>query len=287
MRRIVLVVVANIASVAFVPLALADDRTPSLSPSTSWSGFYAGFNAGYVWQDNVKSVGAPSYNNPAMLPNALAFSSALANLSTYNRSSEGFIGGGQIGYNRQIAKAWVAGLEADIQGFARSKKTAIETVSTPIGQFMNYYVTDRSASSSVDWLGTLRARLGTLVTPDLLIYGTGGLAYGGVKMSASTNSQDVTSPQYLLPVTGRFDAKGVRVGWTAGAGLEWMLSSNWSAKFEYLHYDLGKKSGSYDLMQVCTGILNCPNTNIYAGARATASARFSGDIVRVGVNYRF
>ena len=81
----------------------------------------------------------------------------------------------------------------------------------------------------------MRGRIGIAVVPNFLIYGTGGLAYGGV--NSSTGINEAFSGLGGL-VTGTSLASGnfseTRVGWTVGAGGEWMFTGNWSAKLEYL-----------------------------------------------------
>src|SRR5207237_3144622 len=156
---------------------------------------------------------------------------------------DGFIGGGQIGYNWQAGN-FVAGVEADIQWLSgRGSGTVATSIPLPTfpGNFIN---TTLAATNSVDWLGTLRGRAGFTLAPAFLIYATGGLAYGEAKSSTAIN-------QVLVgPATGGANApyasvanfSETRVGWTAGAGGEWMFSGNWSAKLEYLHYDLGSVS---------------------------------------------
>lgn len=71
-----------------------------------------------------------------------------------------------------------------------------------------------------------------------------------------------------------------RVGWAFGGGLEWMFWTNWSAKVEYLHYDLGTVSTSPSVMK---GATNAGDVTYAYAARS--STRFAGDIVRLGVNY--
>ena len=127
---------------------------------------------------------------------------------------------------------------------------------------------------------TVRGRLGYLVTPTLLLYGTAGLAYAGVNFSAAYATLDLAnvygaafnSPSY----------SDTRVGWTAGAGVEWMFMPNWSAKVEYLYYDLG----SATLNAVITGTNNLTGATGYGYATST-SARFNGNLVRAGVSYHF
>ncbi len=100
-----------------------------------------------------------------------------------------------------------------------------------------------TTSKSLDYLGTVRGRIGYLVTPTLLLYGTGGLAYGGANSSTSV-FQGISGPTF--GITTAFGTAGsysdTLVGWTAGGGLEWMFAPNWSAKLEYLYYDLGTAS---------------------------------------------
>jgi outer membrane immunogenic protein len=85
------------------------------------------------------------------------------------------------------------------------------------------------ASHKLSWFGTARSRLGILVTPSVLLYGTAGAAYGQVKAD------------YLFtPGAAVVSLKDTKAGWTAGAGIEAALAGNWSAKLEYLYIDLGK-----------------------------------------------
>jgi outer membrane immunogenic protein len=132
----------------------------------------------------------------------------------------------------------------------------------------------------------LRARIGVLAVPSFLLYVTGGLAYGGVK-SDTTIAQSVTNTDNPPPSTltsGSFS--GTRVGYVVGAGGEWMLSSNWSAKLEYLHYDLG--SATYATGGLANDVGPTSLRGFDTAAVATSSkVRFNDNIVRVGVNYHF
>jgi outer membrane immunogenic protein len=114
------------------------------------------------------------------------------------RGGVGVIGGGQIGYNYQVSPLFVAGIETDFQG---------TTLGGGGGR-------GPRGGRGVDWFGSVRGRFGvTAFSPALLLYGTGGFAYGDVGNS-------------------------VAPGWTAGGGVEWAFSPAWSAKVEYLYTDL-------------------------------------------------
>jgi outer membrane immunogenic protein len=258
--------------------------TKAPPPAPGWTGYYVGLNAGATWggQNGIDVVSAGTFNpsgyNPAIMNQGAA--GATAHLSNGNDNG-GFIGGGQIGYNYQVAN-WVFGIEADIQGISGGSRNF--TASTSVMDNNGLPVTTQlEASKQLDYLGTVRGRLGFLATPTLLLYGTGGLAYGGVKSSASISQLHV--PDFAPGTTSGSTAASfseARAGWTAGAGLEWLFMPNWSAKAEYLYYDLGDVSYSAGLLQAAdsTGFVR------YA-VSPQVSSRFDGNIVRVGVNYHF
>lgn len=146
--------------------------------------------------------------------------------------------------------------------------------------------TNSTTTRGLSYLGTLRARLGILVAPSFLLYATGGLAYGGAKAD-TTIAQSVTNTSNPPPPTltsGSFSQ--TRVGYAVGAGGEWMLSSNWSAKLEYLYYDLG--SATYATGGIANDVTQTSLQGVGTDAVATSTkVRFNDNIVRVGVNYHF
>ena len=163
---------------------------------------------------------------------------------------------------------------------------------SPTLQRTNYDTTSTaySANKSLNYLGTARGRLGYLVTPALLVYGTAGLAYGGVSSNAYVEQQSSTGATDEVGPGGS-SYSGTRLGWVAGGGFEWMFMGNWSVKAEYMYYDLGTHSvfmgqsavfwnGSRSLPGVSTGeILSLTNF--------ASSTHFNGNIVRAGVSYHF
>jgi hypothetical protein len=92
-------------------------------------------------------------------------------------------------------------------------------------------------TSKLDWFGTVRGRLGYLATPNWLVYGTGGLAYGNVNESGSAQPGNPFVGINNAPLV--WNQSTTKVGWTAGVGVENALSTNWSWKVEYLYMDLG------------------------------------------------
>jgi outer membrane immunogenic protein len=131
-----------------------------------------------------------------------------------------------------------------------------------------------SLSQKLSWLGTVRARAGVTVTPTVLAYVTGGLAYGEVKTDfaiAGTNG--------VTPVAAAFGSSTTKAGWTVGVGLEGRIVGNWTGKIEYLYVDLGTVSG---------GPFISPVLALGGGFVATNfSSHVTDNILRAGINYKF
>jgi outer membrane immunogenic protein len=169
MKKILLSGVAIAALFAAAPASAADVpvRGPvykaAPAPVFNWTGFYFGGHIGYGWGDTL--VGG---------------------------DMDGFLGGVQAGYNWQLSRNWVFGIEADISG-------------TDL---------NNAVPAHVDYLGTLRARVG-YTWDRTMFYGTGGLAWNRAS------------------VVGVHDTD---VGYALGLGLEWAFAPNWSAKVEYMYY---------------------------------------------------
>ncbi|MFT4120901.1 outer membrane protein [Bradyrhizobium sp.] len=243
-------------------------KAPVPAAAYDWSGFYVGVNAGYGWDDRSVSY----VPNNAIMVTGSTFPS-----STWNNS--GALGGVQIGYNRQIGRQWVAGVETDINA-SDIKGSAVAT--SPVSFGAAFF----AASQKVDWFGTVRARLGWLPSDRFLVFATGGLAYGHVGEDIS-----LTRPSGVNVRNGVYGfscspnetcfagaSSGVRAGWTAGAGFEYALLQNLTAKAEYLYVDLGGNS--------VIGTAFRGNGGIPASYTANFSS-LSFNIVRAGLNYRF
>ena len=256
---------------------------PVLPPPPLWTGFYFGANVGAIFDagSGVTTTAFPLYNDAgaAALQPASFFgtASALAVPGSTSLSNVGVIGGGQVGYNWQFTN-FVAGIEADIQGATLSSAANLSGAATE-SSTGSMVAGQSQLSKTLNYLGTVRGRVGYLVTPTLLIYGTGGLAYGGMVF---TNGLFLSSanPNYPLSAVSA-NYSDAHIGWTAGGGVEWMFLANWSAKAEYLYYDLGSVSATnIAAAPVASGAL------LYA-AYYQSSARFNGNIVRAGINYHF
>jgi outer membrane immunogenic protein len=240
-----------LATTAFVVLGAASagaaDMTarpaygaPSPAPVYTWTGMYLGANVGYSWGQSKNDGALPGFGFT----------------TNETQNMNGVIGGGQTGYNYQFG-SWVWGFESDLQASGQKGSSIIPVF---LGTAIN---TDHK----LEWFGTSRSRLGFLATPNLLLYGTGGVAYGQTK-------DTYTATAVGFPVAGAVATlKDVRAGWTLGGGMEGAFGGGWSAKVEYLYIDLGK------LEQTVTFPL--------AGVNATFNSRVTDNIVRVGLNYKW
>ena len=247
-------------------------------PIASWTGFYVGLNAGGTFggSDNIH------VSTGVFGPGVDAAALGVVGSGVGNSNYGGFIGGGQIGYNYQFSPAIVAGLEADFQGLAGGGGTSsFSLASHGVLNPTHIFGGTASASQTLDYLGTVRGRVGYLFTPSFLVYATGGLAYGGGNLSSSFSATESAAGAFVGSAFGGANASNTQVGWTVGGGLEWMFANNWSAKFEYLYYDLGAASvnGPVQYVNAVTGATGL-------GASQT-SAQFNGHIIRAGVNYHF
>jgi outer membrane immunogenic protein len=221
-----------------------------VDPGYNWTGFYVGGNIGYSWG---RSSDTSTLTNGA---------GTVLLTSTDSSNLNGVVGGGQVGYNWQM-QSWVWGLEADIQGTDEKGSRGIFTVpAPPAGILVPAGVGAPVAlSQKIDWFGTVRGRAGVLVSPKVLLYATGGLAYGQVDSNETIG---------VLP---GFSSSNTNVGWTVGAGIEGVVGGNWTAKLEYLYVDLGRVSGSFT---VPAGTL----ISYY-------NSRITDNVLRVGLNYKF
>jgi outer membrane immunogenic protein len=203
--------------------------------------------------------------------------------ASYDRN--GWLGGVHAGYDWQFSPRWLVGIEADfdwadLSGGGSSATSFLSGQST--GTF--------NASQKIDWFGTLRARLGVLPTPDLLLYATGGLAYGKVNDSANSvmdlgQSNSIGNFGYGFGCGGIYgsstcfagSSSRTSAGWAAGAGGEYRVTSNLALRVEYLYVDLG--SSNFTLPAVTYFGLKPSQLN------GSSDAAFN--LVRFGASYRF
>jgi len=244
---------------------------PSLAPlglggHVNWTGFYVGVNGGGVWDGATTAEVSTIYQ----VQNSYGGSSIV---SVDGGGGGGFIGGAQVGYDFQWPFGLVTGLEADFQGLTNRTSGSLSTTELLLGQG------SINAVKRVDDLGTVRLRFGYQIAPGLLTYATGGFAYGhaGLTGNTSLTSFDANGNP-MAGAASLLNYSAGRIGWAFGAGAEVPLWSNLTGKIEYLRYDLGTAYTVSPWVVNPTGSL---------GFAEQATVHFSGNVVRVGVNYRF
>jgi outer membrane immunogenic protein len=282
MKRIL---IGSVAAVSLLSAtgALAADLAPRYTKAPvaaaivyDWTGFYIGGNAGYSWGRGATDGNLTGTQNVSVFRTAGAnlissIDTVLASVPLIGRSNvDGFIGGAQAGYNWQRG-TWLFGLEGDIQySNERGRADICLVAGCAIGTGI------LTADYRLDWFGTARGRVGFLPTERVLLYATGGLAYGHLSATAP-----------LVPLSWG----STRAGWTVGAGAEAAIANNWSVKLEYLYMDLGNVGSSGATATTAVNQLNTPQVGFNTITTTTLTSafrtKFTDNIVRVGVNYRF
>jgi outer membrane immunogenic protein len=247
-----------------------------VAPVWSWTGFYVGGNAGYSWGRSETDVGY--YNTTTGLP----IVAPAGSITSADFNMDGWVAGVQAGYNWQTGN-WVLGVEADFQWTGQDGGADFRCASVTLGgaclpglTFLPPGVTGTSLalSQSLEWFGTFRGRLGYTVAPTVLLYVTGGLAYGEIETSGTLTGASLNG----LPTVASFSNSTTKTGWTVGAGVEARIVGNWTGKLEYLYVDLGSVSGSV------SGLTAVP---LPFAVGATYTSDITDHILRAGVNYKF
>lgn len=199
------IAVAGIASLALTGAAQAADIVEPVA-YYDWTGPYIGLQAGYAWDETPVN-----WERSAGLDDPVDIDSI---------DPDGFVGGLHAGYLFQ-EDSLVFGLEADIEYSDLSGST-------------DFIVFDPGPEDladidyDIDWLGSLRLRLG-FAMDRALVYATGGLAVGAVKLEGDAEAPGLADES----------DDATKWGWTAGVGAAYALADDLSARLEYRYTDLG------------------------------------------------
>jgi opacity protein-like surface antigen len=286
--------VAAGSALAFLaaPAFAADLLPPAEPPVFTWSGFYVGLNFGYTWSANlsfstsaVNVADSPAFPGlprlPAVIPNLWGTASALGAIGSIGTSLNGFFSGGQLGYNWQFSDRWVVGLEADLQGGGIRGGGGFANL-TPAAFYPPFVAnTTVDINRTLEYLGTVRGRLGYAITPTMLFYATGGLAYGGISTTATV--RQTLTPSTLQSAAATADFFSNRIGWTVGGGVESAFTGELSGKLEFLYYNLGVANVANSGPLIHTAFVGAGEVSDLI----SSSTRFEGFAIRAGLNYRF
>jgi outer membrane immunogenic protein len=283
MRKLFIASVCGLAALAAGAGANAADMVVKAPPPPAiydWSGGYVGLNAGIDWGSSTispyESLVFPVYAFSVPGVGIVAVPAQFATLPSANGSAASIIGGGQAGYNWQSGH-FVYGLEGDIDGTGLREKSASTLSRTFFG---NTQTVTANFSANIDWIATVRARLGYAMDRSLF-YVTGGLAVAGTSVDTAY-SITVPVPAFpaLAPMPLSASSSQVVAGWTLGAGGEWAIDRKWSVGLEYRHSDFG--SHGYNLGYTDASLVGLPGIG-----PNTAAVRFTEDQVTARLNYHF
>jgi outer membrane immunogenic protein len=235
MKRITTALLATVVGAGLMSSAYAADliieepvEVGVVDVSDSWDGAYIGVHVGAGWGtvDITDVTGGDGGD--------------IDDIESYDLA--GWLAGVQAGANFQMDSI-VFGIEGDI---------AWTDISGDSGD-----LDEDILETNVNWLGTVRGRLG-FAADAFLIYGTAGVAFAGVDSTLIDTWDD---PDNVITETG------TRVGWVAGIGAEAMVTEDLSLKAEFLYHDFG--SEDFD----------------FGGEEGTGSLAVS--TVKVGLNWHF
>jgi outer membrane immunogenic protein len=252
--------------------ALAADmpvKAPPPPPPLIWSGFYIGGNIGIV---SERASGTSDFLDPSAPPGE----------SRTNPQSNSFtnttgIGGGQIGYNWQIDPRWLVGLEADWDATRPGYSFCRQTSTTSLACTDNGDGFE-TISSNTKWLASARARLG-FTMGNWMLYGTGGIAWGRVDTTLTENCLVFGCGSSSTALFATNTSTTTKAGWVGGVGAAVALWSNWSARAEWLHYDLGTISNTLTTAGLTGGVTPSLQTAVWS-----RTERY--DVIRIGFDYR-
>lgn len=184
-------------------------------PSLDWSGVYVGAFAGWYHEHadvSVKDVIFGTTSSGSKTPTETTL------------TNDAFSGGVFLGYQAQIDRL-VLGVEGDLNFRA--------------GEFSSTYDypgNDRYAPASTDtnfksdFLVTLRARAGFLLTESLLVYGTGGVAFKSIDVKIDTTN-DCCGGDY----SWKGSNSEMNTGYVVGGGAEYKIHEDWNVRLEYIY----------------------------------------------------
>jgi outer membrane immunogenic protein len=229
---------------------------PPPPPVFTWTGVYVGAQIGGAW-------GTGQFAN---FNGFFPLTGTFLNTSLGGTPS-GVIGGGHIGYQIQLNQ-WILGIEGSVDGTSLTKTVTAGFPNFLGGSFL-------TADSSADIQGSIRGKLG-FAWDRVMIYGTGGVAFGGFDTDFSLASRGFVTPTgAVIPAFVASNSfSTTRVGWTAGGGVQYAVNNNWWVFVEYRYSDFGSlRNGAFP---------NLPTGIVFNGSRSLAENQ-----VQAGISYKF
>lgn len=230
-----------------------------------WTGFYAGGTFGSAWEKN-NATWRP-------LPSPTYFG---ADQVTRNNRGQGALGGILAGFNYQLMRTSIVGVEGDWSwsNITGSFISAPWTIDNAVDSPASY----TSMKSTLHWIPSLRGRIGYLVFPQVMIFGAAGVAWANSTYTANNSN----GFEDALFYTTNTSFSKTSIGYTVGGGIEWAIVSNFFVRAEYLYYQFNNTHSTVAqvIAQDLTG--NFPEyPSNYAWKNTTVN------IARAGLVYKF
>ncbi|MBR1213762.1 outer membrane beta-barrel protein [Bradyrhizobium sp. JYMT SZCCT0180] len=225
------------------------------APGYNWSGAYVGVQGGYGFGHEQW----PDLFDPA-------------NPQTGKFDLNGWLAGGTVGVNAQ-AGSFVFGVEGEWMW------TGIKGNQTTVVDLGRRTTQTLGLDTKVNWLAIAAARAGFVAAERFMIYGKAGVALADER---HTFTQSTIGP--VSSSVFNLEGKALHTGLVAGAGVEYALGGNWSAKFEYDYI----KMLAQNFTAIGTQSVNAPP--IVGSAAFTAQfSKMPQDLhlIKFGVNYHF
>jgi outer membrane immunogenic protein len=258
MRKKLLLATAAALAIS-APVRAADLLPPPPPPPVfTWTGPYIGGQIGYAWGPSTFDLLGLDLKTLDVL------------VLTSSNSPSGVVGGAHVGYLYQISQ-FVIGLEGSVDGTSLRANAQF---------FLPDFIGSNnvlSAHATADVQGTVRGKLG-FAWDRVLIYGTGGVAFGGFTSNLILNGLTPTTVPF--PIGNRYFSNSL-TGWTAGGGIEYAVTDNWWIFAEYRFTDFGSFNNTlangFTPKKKLLGIAVVTNSN----------PQLQENQVQVGFSYRF
>jgi outer membrane immunogenic protein len=246
----------------------ASVQRSSPNRQSSWTGAQIGGQGG------ISSM-AQGFAEPGahLFPDCTIFPASYCQETPFSFTghSNTITGGLFLGYRFQFG-GMVVGIEGDTSYKNGSNSMSLYDANT----FRQELFT---GSVKQGWDGSVRGRAGFLVTPWILVYGTGGVAAGRIEGSFSYAASDLMGAG--ASVTGSSDWSDVRTGLTAGGGVETNFAPGMTARLEYRYTDFGSYSREVPLTTVCAAVCTSQSSN------AVINLHPAFHTLRIGLAFNF
>jgi len=262
----------SLSALALLPLAsLAADLSAaeSAGATRAWDGWHIGINAGLMQTRQTFSTVPGGTLVSLPFNGSRDWGRDQAAVSPYK-----FLAGLQGGYDWALNDKIVLGVEADLQlnDQSSNRTDAFQPAASPPGTRVT-----NTSSSKTPWLSTLRGRIGYLPEPNLMVYGTAGLAYGRVKDKFSSTVNVGSTLIEVFP----YDISKTAVGYALGGGGEWAINRNWSLKADYTYIRLSTNN-----RQTIPTVYRGP-ASLATDVVTLSTSKEQINLIRLGLNYSF